>query len=139
MFFKNVLCLGAKLSVMFDHEAPSLALGNAFGPSNAQNTLFLYDGFWALLLPVTVGMHVADIWRGYFAQRLLWDIGGDFVYTPSSVYQNTDHRRCEGNFSDEEDLYNKSGDLVKLLSNWKYLSLLVRNFPAKRYWTKVDL
>lgn len=37
-------------------------------PFSAQNTLFLQDAFWGLLLPVTVSQRVSDIWRGYWAQ-----------------------------------------------------------------------
>lgn len=40
-----------------------------------QATLHAYDALWGLLLPCTVHGRVTDIWRAYFTQRLLWDIG----------------------------------------------------------------
>ncbi|KAH8058087.1 hypothetical protein JL721_9545 [Aureococcus anophagefferens] len=43
--------------------------GGAVCPFNAQATLFDRAAFWALLLPASVHGRVADIWRGFVAQR----------------------------------------------------------------------
>ena len=32
-------------------------------------------------------MRVCDIWRGYFAQRLLWEIGGELLFGQEDVLQ----------------------------------------------------
>lgn len=32
------------------------------------------SAFWALFLPTTVTLRVADIWRSYWAQRLMWEV-----------------------------------------------------------------
>lgn len=48
---------------------------------------FCRDALWALRLPVTTTFRVCDIWRGYWAQRLLWDLGGALVFLPPTVFQ----------------------------------------------------
>lgn len=40
----------------------------SFSPYNDQATLHLYSALWALLLPVTIGYQLADIWRSYIMQ-----------------------------------------------------------------------
>lgn len=55
------------LGVKFDANAFSVVLPrNVVTPFNSQNTLFLRDALWALVLPVTTTMRVCDIWRGYW-------------------------------------------------------------------------
>ena len=56
------------------HHIVSLRAGTMM-PYNAQATLHSYDAFWGLLLPCTVHGRVTDIWRAYFTQRMLWDVG----------------------------------------------------------------
>jgi hypothetical protein len=57
-------------------------------PFNSQNIVFLNDAPWSLLLPVTTTMRVCDIWRGYWAQRLLWEINGKISFTEPTVVQH---------------------------------------------------
>jgi hypothetical protein len=40
-----------------------------------------------MLIPSTTPMRVCDIWRGYFAQRLNWDIGGELMFGQEDVRQ----------------------------------------------------
>ena len=64
---------GVDLRVQFDKSAsPVLLPRGIIAPYNTQNTLHLYDAFWGLLIPQTVAFRVCDIWRGYWAQRLMW-------------------------------------------------------------------
>ncbi|XP_071096040.1 uncharacterized protein [Haliotis cracherodii] len=76
------------LNVTFDRMAPNVIVPKGtFSPFNSQNTLFFYDAFWALMLPVTVTFRVCDIWRGYWAQRLLWEIGGTLGFIAPNAFQ----------------------------------------------------
>jgi hypothetical protein len=105
-------------------------------PFNTQNTIQLYDGFWGLFLPITVAydstprqltrtplsgfrFRVTDIWRGYFQQRLLWEVGGVLVFVSPIVYQDRNDHDLFADYIDEDDLYKKSGDLIDMLLEWK--------------------
>ena len=62
-------------SVRFD-EAEILAFPPwSYHPINSQNTVYSRDALWALLLPTTTLWREDDIFRGYWNQRLLWEIG----------------------------------------------------------------
>ena len=70
---------GVNLRVTFDKNAPPVMLPHGLmAPYNTQNTLQMYDAFLGLLIPQTVAFRVCDIWRGYWAQRLLW-VDGSFL------------------------------------------------------------
>lgn len=88
-------------------------------PFNAQATVFLKDAFWGLLLPISVHPRVADIWRAYVAQRLMWGAGQRLAFAAPFV------TRCDGagaspaGVAAELDLYTKSSALGAFLMAWK--------------------
>ncbi|KAL6555399.1 sugar transporter-like protein [Orobanche gracilis] len=104
--------------VRFDDRAPKVALPQGtMVPVNSFNTIFHSSAFWGLMLPVSISTMASDILRGYWAQRLLWEIGGYVV-----VYPPTAHRydRIEGYpFSEEKDLHVNVGRLVNFLVAWR--------------------
>jgi hypothetical protein len=87
-------------------------------PFNTQNTLFHYQALWGLLIPITTSFRVCDIWRGYWVQRLLWDIEGNLCFTTSTAIQERNEHNIFHDFIDELDLYTKSGKLVDFLRAW---------------------
>jgi len=87
-------------------------------PYNAQATLHAYDAFWALLLPITVPGRVSDIWRGYFAQPLLWKCGMHLAFINPLVEQNRSAHNYMRDFAAETDLYKKTGPLLNFLQSW---------------------
>ena len=111
---------GIKLDVQFDKTAPPIALpGQTMAPFNSQNTFFHENAFWSLLLPTTVAFRVTDIWRGYWAQRLLWDVGANLIFCPPNAYQDRSAHSYLDDFIDEKQLYHESGKLVEFLIKWK--------------------
>ena len=46
---------------------------HTLAPYNAQATMYFYDSFWALMLPMSLPGRVSDIWRAYFLQLPLTD------------------------------------------------------------------
>lgn len=88
-------------------------------PYNAQAQLSMHSALWALLLPVSVHGRVSDIWRAYFAQRLLWDVGKFLAFTPPRVTQVRNVHDALADMQAERDLYEKSFALVKFLRVWK--------------------
>ncbi|XP_058077533.1 probable glycosyltransferase STELLO2 [Magnolia sinica] len=104
--------------IRFDEDAPKVALPQGMMvPVNSFNTIFHSSAFWGLMLPVSVSTMASDVLRGYWAQRILWEIGG-FV----AVYPPTVHRydRVESYpFSEEKDLHINVDRLIKFLILWR--------------------
>ena len=72
--------------LMFDETAPPIVIPRGtFVPFNSQDTLFTTDAFWALLLPATLSDRACDIYRSYWAQALLWLVGGHLGFYPPNV------------------------------------------------------
>ncbi|KAK3127905.1 hypothetical protein QOZ80_7AG0579950 [Eleusine coracana subsp. coracana] len=102
----------------FDGDAPKVALPQGMmTPVNSVNTLFHSPAFWGLALPVSVSPMASDVIRGYWAQRILWEIGGYLV-----VYPPTAHRVDNVHshpFDDEKDIHVNVGSLIKFLVEWR--------------------
>lgn len=111
---------GIRLNVSFDASAPPVLIpAQTMSPFNSQNTLFQYNAMWGLLLPISVAFRVCDIWRGYWAQRLLWETGGNLVFFPPNALQVRSAHNYLDDFIDEKQLYHESGKLVEFLIQWK--------------------
>ena len=83
---------GQLIRVEFDGAAQPIALPRGtMCPYNAQTTLHHYDAFWALMMPFTPAFRVTDIWRSYWGQRLLYEIGGRLAFFPACVRQVCTH------------------------------------------------
>ncbi len=87
-------------------------------PYNAQATVFSSGGIWSLMLPATVHGRVADIWRSYWAQRLMWDVGQRVLFVPPFVEHNRTTHNFFNDFNAERQLYDQAHALVDLLSTW---------------------
>ncbi|XP_021965552.1 uncharacterized protein LOC110860763 [Folsomia candida] len=108
------------LNVKFDGFAPPLIYPEGLlAPFNSQNTLFHYAAFWGMLLPTTVTFRVTDIWRGYWAQRLLWEIGGTLAFLPPRTTQIRNNHTYLKDFVEEDQMYKESSNFAKLLTEWK--------------------
>lgn len=108
------------LTVSFDSNAkPVLLPKGIMAPYNSQNTLHLYDAFWGLLLPQTVAFRVCDIWRGYWTQRLLWEIDGNLAFFPPNAFTFRNAHNYLEDFIDEKQLYHDSGRFVNYLKAWR--------------------
>uniref|UniRef100_A0A069DNC8 Conserved uncharacterized protein n=1 Tax=Clytia hemisphaerica TaxID=252671 RepID=A0A069DNC8_9CNID len=111
---------GVDLRVTFDKEAPPVLLPRGLmAPYNTQNTLHLYDAFWGLLIPQTVAFRVCDIWRGYWAQRLMWEVDRYLSFFPPNAVQIRNSHSYLDDFIDERELYHQSSGLVEFLVNWQ--------------------
>ncbi|XP_046564892.1 probable glycosyltransferase STELLO1, partial [Haliotis rubra] len=110
----------SQLNVTFDVRAPpALVPAGVFSPFNSQNTFFLYDAFWALLIPATPTIRVCDIWRGYWAQRLLWEMGGNVGFFPPNAFQKRNAHSYLSDAKEETDLYFQTDGLLNFLTKWR--------------------
>ncbi|KAJ6332047.1 hypothetical protein OIU76_010431 [Salix suchowensis] len=104
--------------IRFDERAPKVALPQGvMMPVNSFNTIYHSSAFWGLMLPVSVSTMASDVLRGYWGQRLLWEIGGYVVVYPPTVHR---YDTVGGYpFSEEKDLHVHVGRLIKFLVAWR--------------------
>jgi hypothetical protein len=108
------------LDIQFDASAPPVVLpAGTFTPYNSQNTVVTYDALWSLLLPRTVTMRVTDIWRAYWAQPLMWLIGGTLAYYPPAVTQRRNAHSYLNDAGQEAGMYSNTSRLIDYLSTWR--------------------
>ncbi|XP_071086221.1 uncharacterized protein [Haliotis cracherodii] len=139
----------SQLNVTFDDRAPpAIVPAGVFSPFNSQNTLFLYDALWALLIPTTTTFRVCDIWRGYWAQRLLWEMGGNLGFFPPNAFQKRNSHSYMKDAVDEKDLYFQTERLVDFLSKWRCgadktffacMAKLSTDMEHEQFWEERDV
>uniref|UniRef100_A0A2P2IPV8 Glycosyltransferase STELLO1 n=1 Tax=Rhizophora mucronata TaxID=61149 RepID=A0A2P2IPV8_RHIMU len=132
--------------IRFDEHAPKVALPQGLMvPLNSFNTVYHSSAFWALMLPVSVSTMASDVLRGYWGQRLLWEIGGYVVVYPPTVHR---YDRIEAYpFSEEKDLHVNVGRLIKFLVAWRsgkhriFEKILDLSFAMAEegFWTEQDV
>ncbi|KAL6728497.1 hypothetical protein Aduo_010267 [Ancylostoma duodenale] len=131
----------------FNKFAPPITLASGtYAPWNSQNTLFHRRAFFTLMLPVTVSFRVTDIWRSYFAQKLLHMIGENIAFYPANAIQIRNAHNYLDDFRSEENIYLKTGKLVKFLDGWRCTHTSIANcaieladeFRARKFWRKTD-
>ncbi|KAJ6841918.1 putative glycosyltransferase STELLO2 isoform X2 [Iris pallida] len=114
-------------------------------PVNSFNTLFHSQAFWGLALPVSVSSMASDVIRGYFAQRILWEIGGFVAVYPPTIYRMDDVESYP--FSEEKDLHVNVGRLIKFLVSWRsnkqtlFERILHLSYAMAEegFWTELDV
>ncbi|XWS59119.1 hypothetical protein CRYUN_Cryun08bG0094700 [Craigia yunnanensis] len=132
--------------IRFDKHAPKVALPQGMMvPLNSFNTIYHSSAFWALMLPVSVSTMASDVLRGYWGQRLLWEIGGYVAVYPPTVHR---YDRIEAYpFSEEKDLHVNVGRLIKFLVSWRsnkhrlFEKILELSYvmAEEGFWTEQDL
>lgn len=132
--------------IRFDEHAPKVALPQGMMvPLNSFNTIYHSSAFWALMLPVSVSTMASDVLRGYWGQRLLWEIGGHVAVYPPTVHR---YDRIEAYpFSEEKDLHVNVGRLIKFLVSWRsnkhrlFEKILELSYvmAEEGFWTEQDL
>ncbi|KAJ4842630.1 sugar transporter-like protein [Turnera subulata] len=132
--------------IRFDENAPKVALPQGtMVPVNSFNTLYHSSAFWGLMLPVSVSSMASDVLRGYWGQRLLWEIGGYVVVYPPTVHR---YDRIEAYpFVEEKDLHVNVGRLIKFLVAWRsnkhrlFEKILELSFAMAEegFWTEQDV
>ncbi|KAK9921968.1 hypothetical protein M0R45_030459 [Rubus argutus] len=132
--------------IRFDDHAPKVALPQGMMvPVNSFNTIFHSHAFWGLMLPVSVSTMASDVLRGYWAQRILWEVGGQVVVYPPTVHR---YDRIEAYpFSEEKDLHVNVGRLIKFLVSWRATKqrltekILELSFAMAEegFWTEKDV
>jgi len=103
----------------FNQQEPIALPMGSFGPYNAQNTIFTFEGLWATVLPQTVEFRVCDIWRAYFTQRLLWGIGAQLTFVAPYVYQLRNSHSYHDDYVSEMQIFDQVTRMLNFLNAWK--------------------
>jgi hypothetical protein len=99
--------------VHFDKNKTYSLAKHTYCPFNSQNTYWDKAAFALLYLPSTVESRVTDIWRGYIAQRIIWEMDSEMIFSSASVYQERNFHNLQRDFEQELDLYLKSSTLIQ--------------------------
>lgn len=78
---------------------------HTYTPINTQNTFWNKEAFLLMYIPSTVASRVCDIYRGYIAQRLLWELGFNLLILSPSVSQNRNPHDYLKDLAEEVPLY----------------------------------
>ena len=109
-----------RIDFAFAPRAPPVALPQgSFGPYNAQNTVFTYEGLWATVLPQSVEFRVCDIWRAYYTQRLLWGIGAQLTFVAPYVYQLRNSHSYHDDYLSEKQIFDQTARFLRFLRAWR--------------------
>jgi hypothetical protein len=106
-----------------------------------------YEAFWGLYLPITTTFRVCDIWRGFWVQRLLWDIGGRLIFGTSTVKQIRNSHSYIKDMDDEYQLYHQSSSFVRFLASWssshrllpQRIAQLARDIAQAGFWHSKEI
>jgi hypothetical protein len=103
----------------FASNAQPVALAEGtLAPYNAQACTHAQPAHWLALLPTSVPGRVSDIWRGYVAQRALWDVGLRLGFMAPAVRQQRSPHSFLADADAEVALYFKATQLAELLAAW---------------------
>ena len=105
--------------IHFDKNKSFALAPNTYCPFNSQNTYWNKKVFPLLYLPSTIDSRVTDIWRGYIAQRVLWELDSRLIFLSPSVYQERNIHNFMRDFEQELDLYLKTEKLIMALDEVK--------------------
>lgn len=108
-------------------KSGEFALGRGvYCPFHSGNTFWHPQAFMLLYMPVYVNPHVEDIWRGYIAQRLIWEINGHLTFIYPTVYTNQRNKHNYlKDFEYELPLFLQTEKLISILD-----SLSLNNNPG---------
>jgi len=129
-------------------QKPGVAYSpGSFSPYNTQNTVHHKSAFWALWMPAGVNMRVVDIWRSYWAQRLLWEVGASLYFASGTVDQVRNPHDFVVDFRDELQMYVQVPGLVDFLTAWRCrfsqmfdcMLQLGADMAAANYWGWKDV
>merc|ERR1719433_1244051 len=105
------------LPLSFDPKAAPLVLpAGTWAPFNAQATTWARSGFPFMMLPHTVHGRVADIWRSYIAQPLLWQRNQTMMFSGAeATVEDRNLHNLDGDFTAELPLYTQARAMTEFL------------------------
>ncbi len=99
----------------FEDRASVLLPAGVWCPFNSQNTWWWSDVFPLLYLPSHCSFRMTDIWRGFVAQRCLWELGHELEFHAADVHQLRNEHSLLRDFEDECVGYLRNEEIRVLL------------------------
>ncbi len=97
-------------------DGPSVALPvGTWCPFNSQTTWWWRAAFPLLYLPSYCSFRMTDIWRGFVAQRCLWELGRGLVFHAAEVEQERNEHNLLRDLEDEIPGYLQNHTIVAAL------------------------
>jgi len=97
---------------------PSVRLAaGTWCPFNSQNTWWWPQAYTLMYLPSTCLFRMTDIWRSFIAQRCLWEMGHEVVFTAADTIQQRNTHDLMKDFADEIPGYLRNEELVNTLAD----------------------
>lgn len=124
---------------------------NIYGQVNSQATWWHRRIGALMYFPMTIPWRTADIWRGYLAQRIIWNFSGNLLYTSPQVWQKRLRHNPLVDFQAEVPLYIRSLDFVQALNSLEltgtikqqlfqaYTTLIKKGYFNKQELTTLNL
>ena len=101
----------------FDRN-PSVRLAKGcWCPFNSQSTWWWKEAYPLMYLPSMCPFRMTDIWRGFVAQRCLWELGYELVFHASEVYQERNAHDFMVDFQDEIPGYLRNKEIRTALDS----------------------
>ncbi|CAB9505602.1 Probable glycosyltransferase [Seminavis robusta] len=120
---------------------PLLVPKRAFVPYNAKATLHTPATLWATLLPMSLPLRIADIWRSYMAQALFFDLGLQTMIVPPMKNSNngmpSKDPLCIPNTHDLESdvaFYTQVPELLRLLEQYNAVDAASIPYRLEALW-----
>jgi hypothetical protein len=85
-------------------------------PFNSQSTWWWPAAYPLLYLPAHCSFRMTDIWRGFVAQRCLWELGCGLVFHAAEVVQHRNVHNLLRDFQDEVPGYLNNARIAERLS-----------------------
>lgn len=87
-------------------QRPNVAIPrDSWAPFNSQVTTWPIELLPLMYLPTTCSFRMTDIWRSYIAQRLMWELDAQIVFTRAQVFQERNAHDLSRDFCDEVEGY----------------------------------
>lgn len=83
--------------ISFENNENFAISKGCYSPFNTQSTLWNKEFYSLLYIPITVDFRFSDIFRGYVAQRIMWDYNHLLGFHKPQTYQE---RNVHDNFQD---------------------------------------
>lgn len=104
-----------------------------FHPFNSQATLWPKRYFSLCYLPSTCSIRMTDIWRGYIAQRILYECGEGVKFEKPAVTQVRNEHKIHQDFFDEHLGYLQSETVIQSLQEVSLTSFDIAGMAVELY------
>ena len=116
---------------------PMTVIGD-FHPFNSQATLWPKRHFALCYLPSTCSFRMTDIWRGYIAQRILYEIGEGVKFEEAAVTQIRNVHKIYKDFFDEHLGYVQSELVIDALRSLEFQTMHLPDMMMAAYTALAD-